>query len=113
MSAHLNIPAYDTATNLPSTLSKKIVTGLLRNDLGFKGLVITDAMNMKGVTDYFEDGLADALAYSAGNDVLEYVNDPGKSIDIILDFLKEGKIIRTGYRNEVPTSSGPEVLVRT
>ncbi|MEE4116367.1 MAG: glycoside hydrolase family 3 N-terminal domain-containing protein [Marinilabiliaceae bacterium] len=92
MSAHLNIPAYDTATNLPSTLSKEIMTGLLRNKLGFKGLVITDAMNMRGVTDYYEDGIADALAYAAGNDVLEYVNDPGKSIDVIMSFLQEGKI---------------------
>lgn len=92
MSAHLNIPAYDTATNLPSTLSKEVMTGLLRNKLGFKGLVITDAMNMQGVTDHYEDGIADALAYAAGNDVLEYVNDPGKSIDEIMGFLREGKI---------------------
>ncbi|MEZ5000024.1 MAG: glycoside hydrolase family 3 N-terminal domain-containing protein [Bacteroidales bacterium] len=57
MTAHLNIPALGTKENIPSTLSEDVIKGVLRRDLGFKGLVITDAMNMKGVTKYYEPGV--------------------------------------------------------
>lgn len=50
MMAHLHIPALDSTKNMPSSLSHKIVTGLLKNELGFKGLIITDGLDMKGVT---------------------------------------------------------------
>ncbi len=92
MSAHLNIPAYDPEENLPSTLSKNIIKGLLKDTLGFNGLVITDAMNMRGLTDYYDAGVADALAYAAGNDVLEYVEDAGLAINSILSDLEKGLI---------------------
>ncbi len=75
MTAHLNLPSLDTTTGLPSTLSHVIIKGLLKNELGFSGLVITDAMNMKGVTKYFKPGEADAKALEAGNDVAEFVTD--------------------------------------
>lgn len=75
MVAHLNLPSLDTTTGLPSTLSPVIIKGLLKNELGFKGLIITDAMNMKGVTKYFNTGEADAKALEAGNDVAEFVTD--------------------------------------
>ncbi|MCX6254654.1 MAG: serine hydrolase [Bacteroidia bacterium] len=73
--AHLNLPSLDTTTGLPSTLSHIIITGFLKNDLGFRGLVVTDAMNMKGVTKFFKPGEADAKALEAGNDVAEFVTD--------------------------------------
>ncbi|MEA1887131.1 MAG: glycoside hydrolase family 3 N-terminal domain-containing protein [Bacteroidota bacterium] len=92
MSAHLNIPALDTTSDLPSTLSKKIMTGLLKEELGFQGLVLTDAMNMKGLTKYYEPGQAEAIAYMAGNDIIEYVNDAGLAIRSIKDFYDKGKI---------------------
>ena len=75
MVAHLNLPSLDTTTGLPSTLSPVIIKGLLKNELGFRGLIITDAMNMKGVTKYFKTGEADAKALEAGNDVAEFVTD--------------------------------------
>jgi len=75
MTAHLDLPALDTTTGLPSTLSPIIIKELLIQQLGFKGLVITDAMNMKGVTKYFPPGEADAKALEAGNDVVEFVTD--------------------------------------
>jgi beta-N-acetylhexosaminidase len=75
MTAHLNLPSLDTSSGLPSTLSHVIIKGLLKNELGFNGLVITDAMNMKGVTKYFKPGEADAKALEAGNDVDEFVTD--------------------------------------
>ena len=70
MVAHLNIPVLDPTENLPSTLSKPIVSDLLKEKLGFKGLVFTDAMTMKGVTQYFSSGEAAVKAILAGNDII-------------------------------------------
>jgi beta-N-acetylhexosaminidase len=80
MTAHLNLPSLDTSSHLPSTLSKVIIRKLLIDSLGFKGLIITDAMNMKGVTRYFRTGEAEAKALEAGNDVVEFVTDPEAAI---------------------------------
>jgi beta-N-acetylhexosaminidase len=80
MTAHLNLPSLDSTTNLPSTLSPVIINGLLKSELGFRGLVISDAMNMKGVTRYFAPGEAEARAFLAGNDVVEYIPDVGAAI---------------------------------
>ena len=71
MVAHLHVPALDTTAG-PSTLSKPIIEGLLKQEMGFRGLVFTDAMNMKGVTSMFAPGEADVRALLAGNDVLEF-----------------------------------------
>src|SRR6202012_971935 len=71
MVAHMDIPALDSTKNLPSTLSPKIVTGVLKDSLGFKGLVVSDAMEMKAVTKYFPDGEAELRAFLAGNDIIE------------------------------------------
>ncbi len=83
MVAHLNVPALDTIPDLPSTLSKQIVTGLLKNQLGFKGLIFTDALNMKGVSACYKPGVLDKLALLAGNDVLLYSEDVHKAIEEI------------------------------
>jgi beta-glucosidase-like glycosyl hydrolase/CubicO group peptidase (beta-lactamase class C family) len=78
MIAHLNIPSLDATPNQASTLSKKIVSDLLRKELNFKGLVFTDAMDMKAATKYFPEGKANVKAILAGNDVLETLTDiPG------------------------------------
>ncbi len=58
MIGHLNVPAFDTEKNLPSSLSYNIITKLLKEQLGFEGLIITDALNMKAVTNYFTSGEA-------------------------------------------------------
>jgi len=92
MIAHLSIPALDTTALLPSTLSKPIVDGLLRSDSGFKGLVFTDAMNMKGVTNHFPTGLAEVMALQAGNDVIELSADIPKAIAAIEKALDEGTL---------------------
>lgn len=75
MTAHLNLPSLDSVTGLPASLSHVIIKDILKNELGFKGLIITDAMNMKGVTNFFKAGEADAKALEAGNDVIEFVTD--------------------------------------
>ena len=83
MVAHLNVPSLDTTAGLPSTLSSGIVTGLLKNEMGFKGLIFTDALNMKGVSSMYKPGEVDKLALLSGNDVLLYTEDVHKAVDEI------------------------------
>ncbi|TDB68010.1 glycoside hydrolase family 3 N-terminal domain-containing protein [Arundinibacter roseus] len=92
MIAHLSIPVLDSTPNLPSTLSKPIVSSLLRDSLGFQGLIYSDAMNMKGVTKYFSDGKADAMGLEAGMDLLEFTEDVPKAIAEIKKSIAEGRL---------------------
>ena len=92
MTAHLNIPAFDTTPRLPSTLSPLIINELLVKQLGFKGIVVTDAMNMQGVTKYFKSGIADAMALQAGNDVVEFVVDVEAAINETKNFINSNRI---------------------
>jgi len=92
MIAHLSIPALDNTPNLPSTLSKPIVTDLLRTKLGYQGLIYSDAMNMKGVTKYFADGKADAMGLESGMDILEFTEDVSKAVAEIKKSIAEGRI---------------------
>jgi beta-glucosidase-like glycosyl hydrolase/CubicO group peptidase (beta-lactamase class C family) len=70
MVAHLFVPAYDPTPNTATTLSPAVVTDLLQNQLGFKGLIFTDALGMKGVASFNEPGMIDMKALKAGNDML-------------------------------------------
>jgi beta-glucosidase-like glycosyl hydrolase/CubicO group peptidase (beta-lactamase class C family) len=92
MIAHLNIPALDTTSNLPSSLSKPVITSLLKEKLGFKGLVFSDAMNMKGVTKFFPGGSADALSLMAGMDILEFPENIDSSFNAIKAAVDSGLI---------------------
>lgn len=92
MVAHLSIPALDNTPNRPSTLSPNIVTNLLKNDLGFQGLVFSDAMNMKGVTKYFPSGQADRYGLEAGMDVLEFTENVPAAIAEVKKAILEGRI---------------------
>ena len=92
MVAHLSIPALDTTRNRPSTLSPKIVTSLLRDELGFQGLIFSDAMNMQGLSKYYSPGQADALGLQAGMDVLEFSPDVPKAIAEIQRAVQEGRL---------------------
>jgi beta-glucosidase-like glycosyl hydrolase/CubicO group peptidase (beta-lactamase class C family) len=92
MVAHLNIPQLDNTPNLPSTLSQKIVQGILKDELNFKGLVITDAINMQGVAKHHKMGEADAKALLAGNDILLMSQDVPAALTIIKQYLQEGKL---------------------
>jgi len=92
MTAHLNLPSLDSASKLPSSLSPVIINDILKTEMGFRGLVITDAMNMKGVTKYFKPGEAEALAIMAGNDVVEFVTDIDATIKAIKNMVAQKKI---------------------
>ena len=70
MVAHLSVPALESDKKVPTSLSYSTVTELLKDDLNFKGLIFTDALNMKGVANYKSPGEVDLAAFLAGNDVL-------------------------------------------
>ena len=92
MVAHLYIPSLDKTHNLASTLSSKIVNGLLKDSLGFEGLVFTDALNMKGVSSHYPPGEVDVKAILAGNDILLFPEDVPIGIKMIKEAIAQGKI---------------------
>ncbi len=92
MVAHLYVPALDTTANRASTLSNKVVTNLLKDSLGFKGLVFTDALNMKGVSKFYKPGEVDVKALIAGNDVLLFPEDVPTAIKQIRVAVDSGQI---------------------
>lgn len=92
MVAHMNIPALDATPNLPSTLSQPIITGILKNKLGFKGLIVSDAMDMKGVVKYFPNGEADVRALIAGNDILELSENSDRAIKMVRKSIRQRKL---------------------
>ena len=90
MVAHLFIPALDKTKNQPSTLSRPIITDLLRNDMFFDGLIFTDAMNMQGIAKYYQPGEMDVKALVAGNDVLLFPHDVPVAVSAIKRAIEEG-----------------------
>ncbi len=92
MVAHLYIPILDNTENQASTLSPKIVNGLLKDSLGFEGLIFTDALNMKGVSKYYAPGEVDVKAILAGNDVLLFPEDVPVGISKIKEAIASGEI---------------------
>ena len=83
MTAHLNIPSLEADINVPTSLSKNVVTHLLQEKLGFQGLIITDGLNMKGAANYATSAQIDLAALQAGNDLLLIPQDVPASIAII------------------------------
>lgn len=85
MVAHLNVPALEPRINYPSSLSSKIVTDLLKKELGFNGLIFTDALNMKGASNYKKPGEIELAAFLAGNDILLFSEDVPKAIEFLIN----------------------------
>lgn len=94
MVAHLYIPELDDTENQASTLSPKIVSGLLKDSLGFEGLIFTDALNMKGVSKYYGPGEVELRSFIAGNDVMEFAEDVPKAMELIRNAVNEGTILQ-------------------
>ena len=80
MVAHLNVPSLEPRTGIPSSLSKTIINDILKQRLGFQGLIFTDALGMKGVSTYSQSADVDLAAFMAGNDVLLMSEDPENGI---------------------------------
>jgi len=92
MVAHIDVRAVDPG--VPSTLSREVVTGLLRDELGFDGLVVTDALNMAAVTSQFNGAQSAVRALRAGNDVLLMPPDPRAARNGIVAGVRDGRLKR-------------------
>ncbi|WP_343304899.1 glycoside hydrolase family 3 N-terminal domain-containing protein [Chitinophaga niabensis] len=94
MIAHLYIPAIDNKANTPTSISYKTVTNLLQKDLGFDGLIVTDALEMKGISKYYTNGQESLQSLLAGNDLMELPSTSKGSITAIAQSIKKGKVSR-------------------
>ncbi len=92
MTAHLRIPALDPTPNLPATLSHPILTDLLRNEMRFRGLIVTDAMEMGGVTTLYTPEDAAIRAVKAGVDILLLPPTPKEVIRALIKAVRNGEI---------------------
>ncbi|MEI6189008.1 MAG: glycoside hydrolase family 3 N-terminal domain-containing protein [Chitinophagia bacterium] len=101
MVAHLSVPSIDNTPNLAMSLSAKAVNGILKNELGFKGLSITDALDMKAISNYFPQGEANVQAIIAGNDMLCLPGDIEQTIQKIRTAIKEKRISRDDIKKRV------------
>jgi len=94
MTAHLNVPALEADPNTPATLSHSILTELLRRQLGFEGLVVTDAMDMGGITVRYAPGDAAVRAVMAGADCLLMPPVPDAAFEALQAAVKSGRITK-------------------
>jgi beta-N-acetylhexosaminidase len=92
MTAHIDVPALEPEKGLPSTLSRNVLTGLLRDDLHFNGLVFTDAMTMRGITSNFRDDDATLRAVDAGADIILGPPSADGSFNAIKSAVQSGRI---------------------
>jgi beta-N-acetylhexosaminidase len=92
MTAHISVPALDPTPNLPATLSYPILTGLLRKKMGFKGLIVTDALGMGGIIGTFSRREAAVRAVQAGVDMLLLPPEPAEAIDALVQAVSSGEI---------------------
>jgi beta-glucosidase-like glycosyl hydrolase/CubicO group peptidase (beta-lactamase class C family) len=92
MVAHLSVPAIDNGEKRPTSLSSKAINGLLKTELGFKGITVTDALDMKAISNYYPEGEANVQAILAGNDMLCLPGDIGQSIKKVKEAIAEGRL---------------------
>jgi beta-N-acetylhexosaminidase len=94
MSAHIALPGIDSGRTRPATVNPDVLTGILRDSLGFDGLVVTDALNMGALVNSYGAGEATVLAFLAGADLLLQPADPGVAIDAMVSAVESGRISR-------------------
>lgn len=92
MTGHIQIPALEPNEKLPASLSQKIITQKLKHEIGFEGIIFTDAMNMSGVTAQHAPGDAAVLAIKAGNDLLEICPDIPAAIEAVKKAVATGEL---------------------
>ncbi len=101
MVAHLNVPAFETRNGYPSSISKNIVTDLLQKKMNFKGLVFTDALNMKGASNFKSPGEIDLEAFLAGNDILLFPENVPVAVEKFKEALSNGKLSKKRLEHSV------------
>lgn len=94
MTAHIALPAISGDSTTPATLSPRIITNLLRDSVGFRGVAITDAMTMEGVGKGYTTEQSSVLAVKAGADILLKPSDPTRAINAVVAAVEKGEITR-------------------
>jgi len=92
MTSHIELPSLDSVEGRPVTLSRPIVTGLLRDELGFDGLVYTDSMRMRGITELMSPGEAAVGAVTAGHDVVVHSPDDRAAFNGLVEAVERGEV---------------------
>lgn len=101
MVAHLYVPALESTKGIPASVSKSIITGLLKEKLGYKGLIITDALNMGAVANKYKPGELDALAFKAGNDIMLFSQGVAEGKKLIQKAIEKGEIPQSRVEESV------------
>lgn len=101
MVAHLYVPALESGKGIPASVSKNIITGLLKEKLGYKGLIITDALNMNAVASKYKPGELDAMAFKAGNDIMLFSQGVSEGKKLIQKALDNGEIPQSRIEESV------------
>jgi beta-N-acetylhexosaminidase len=101
MSAHIALPAVEGDSTTPATLAPRIMTGILRDTLRFRGVSITDALTMEGVGKGYTTEQSAVLAVKAGADILLKPSDPAKAIDAVVGAVERGEITRARIDSSV------------
>ncbi|KQT21855.1 glycoside hydrolase [Chryseobacterium sp. Leaf404] len=101
MVAHLYVPALESGKGIPASVSQNIVTELLKEKLGFKGLIITDALNMGAVANKYKPGELDALAFKAGNDIMLFSQGVADGKRLIQKAIDSGEISQARVEESV------------
>lgn len=101
MVAHLYVPALEKTKGIPASISKNIITGILKEQLGYKGLIITDALNMGAVANKFKAGELDAMAFAAGNDIMLFSQDVATGKRLIQQAIDKGEISQNRVEESV------------
>ncbi|MDR6547602.1 beta-glucosidase-like glycosyl hydrolase [Chryseobacterium rhizosphaerae] len=101
MVAHLYVPSLESGKGIPASVSKNIITGLLKDQLGYKGLIITDALNMGAVANKYKPGELDAMAFSAGNDIMLFSQGVSEGKKLIQKAIDKGEIPQSRVEESV------------
>ena len=101
MVAHLYVPALESGKGIPASVSKNIITGLLKEKLGYKGLIITDALNMGAVANKYKPGELDAMAFKAGNDIMLFSQGVASGKKLIQKAIDDGEISQSRVEESV------------
>jgi beta-glucosidase-like glycosyl hydrolase/CubicO group peptidase (beta-lactamase class C family) len=101
MIAHLQVPALDSRANRPTSLSRNTITGLLKEKIGFTGLIFTDALEMKGVTKHFGNGQVEAEALAAGVDILCLPESVEAAMREIKKYIADGRLSKVRVEESV------------
>lgn len=94
MSAHIALPGLEGGATVPATLAPEILTGVLRDSLGFKGIIVTDALDMGALVSSYGPGEATVKAFLAGSDLLLMPADPHAAIEAMVEAVRSGRVSR-------------------